>query len=114
MRSKKVERSRKNKKYKVKNTKEEQDMNYKKIANEVIENVGGKENIASAAHCVTRLRLVLKDTTKYDREVIENIEGVKGVFFNGGQLQIIFGTKTVDLVHAALMEISGYERSVFS
>ena len=106
-----MERSRKNKKYKVKNTKEEQDMNYKKIANEVIENVGGKENIASAVHCVTRLRLVLKDTTKYDREVIENIEGVKGVFFNGGQLQIIFGTKTVDLVHAALMEILDIKES---
>lgn len=86
-------------------------MNYKKIANEVIENVGGKENIASAVHCVTRLRLVLKDTTKYDREVIENIEGVKGVFFNGGQLQIIFGTKTVDLVHAALMEILDIKES---
>ena len=86
-------------------------MNYKNIANAVIENVGGKENIASAAHCVTRLRLVLKDTTKYDREVIENIEGVKGVFFNGGQLQIIFGTKTVDLVHAALMEILDMKES---
>ena len=86
-------------------------MNYKNIANAVIENVGGKENIASAAHCVTRLRLVLKDTTKYNKEIIENIEGVKGVFFNGGQLQIIFGTKTVDLVHAALMEILDMKES---
>lgn len=89
-------------------------MNYKNIANAVIENVGGKENIASAANCVTRLRLVLKDTTKYNKEIIENIEGVKGVFFNGGQLQIIFGTKTVDLVHAALMEISGMKEASLS
>ncbi|MEI3046503.1 MAG: PTS transporter subunit EIIB [Romboutsia timonensis] len=56
-------------------------MNYKNIANAVIENVGGKENIASAAHCVTRLRLVLKDTTKYNKEIIENIEGVKLEYF---------------------------------
>ena len=86
-------------------------MNYSKIAKEVLENVGGKENIVSAAHCVTRLRLVLKDTTKYNKEVIENIEGVKGVFFNGGQLQIIFGTKTVDLVYAAFMEITGMKEA---
>lgn len=58
-------------------------MNYNKIAKEVLENVGGKENVLSAAHCVTRLRLVLNDTVKYNKEVIENIEGVKGVFFNG-------------------------------
>ena len=47
-------------------------MNYEKMASDVIANVGGKDNIASAAHCVTRLRLVLKDTSKYDKEVLEN------------------------------------------
>ncbi|WP_031589814.1 PTS transporter subunit EIIC, partial [Kandleria vitulina] len=82
-------------------------MNYEKMASDVIANVGGKDNIASAAHCVTRLRLVLKDTSKYDKEVLENIEGVKGVFFNGGQLQIVFGTKTVDLVHAEVLKKTG-------
>ena len=55
-----------------------ENMNYKNIANAVIENVGGKENIASAAHCVTRLRLVLKDTTKYNKEIIE--KGLKEYF----------------------------------
>ncbi|WP_455542758.1 PTS transporter subunit EIIC [Intestinibacter sp.] len=89
-------------------------MNYNQIAKEVLENVGGKENVLNAAHCVTRLRLVLNDTTKYNKEVIENIEGVKGVFFNGGQLQIIFGTKTVDLVHAAFMEITGMKEASLS
>ena len=89
-------------------------MNYNKIAKEVLENVGGKENVISAAHCVTRLRLVLNDTTKYSKEVIENIEGVKGVFYNSGQLQIIFGTKTVDFVHAAFMEITGMKESSLS
>ncbi|MBE6070590.1 MAG: PTS beta-glucoside transporter subunit IIBCA [Clostridium butyricum] len=89
-------------------------MDYNKIAKEVLENVGGKENVVSAAHCVTRLRLVLNDATKYNKEVIENIEGVKGVFFNGGQLQIIFGTKTVDLVHVAFMEITGMKEASLS
>ena len=89
-------------------------MNYNKIATEVLENVGGKENIVSAAHCVTRLRLVLNDATKYNKEVIENIEGVKGVFFNGGQLQIIFGTKTVDLVYAAFIGITGMKEGHLS
>lgn len=89
-------------------------MNYNKIAKEVLENIGGKENVVSTAHCVTRLRLVLNDTAKYNKEIIENIEGVKGVFFNGGQLQIIFGTKTVDLVHAAFMEITGMKEASLS
>ena len=86
-------------------------MNYNNIAKEVLKSVGGKENIISAAHCVTRLRLVLNDTKNYNKEVIENIEGVKGVFFSGGQLQIIFGTKTVDLVYDAFIKITGIKES---
>ncbi|MBU3160881.1 PTS transporter subunit EIIC [Clostridium frigoris] len=86
-------------------------MDYKKIAREVLENVGGKDNIASAAHCVTRLRLVLKDTTKCDKTVIENIEGAKGVFFNSGQLHVVFGTGLVDMVYAAFIEEAGIKES---
>lgn len=89
-------------------------MDYKKIAKDVLQNVGGKENVVNAAHCVTRLRLVLKDTQKYDENALQDIEGVKGVFFNNGQLQIIFGTKTVDLVHSAFMEITGLKESSLS
>lgn len=89
-------------------------MNYNNIAKEVLKSVGGKENIISAAHCVTRLRLVLNDTKNYNKEVIENIEGVKGVFFSGGQLQIIFGTKTVDLVYDAFIKITGIKESSLS
>lgn len=67
-------------------------MDYKKIAEDVLENVGGKENISSATHCITRLRLILKDKSKANMEMLEEIEGAKGVLFNSGQLQVIFGT----------------------
>ena len=70
-------------------------MDFKQIAQEVIENVGGKENVSSATHCITRLRLILKDNSLYNRQAIENIKGAKGVIFNSGQLQIIFGSGTV-------------------
>lgn len=61
-----------------------------KIAEDVLENVGGKENISSATHCITRLRLILKDKSKANMEMLEEIEGAKGVLFNSGQLQVIF------------------------
>uniref|UniRef100_UPI00292E05B4 PTS glucose/sucrose transporter subunit IIB n=1 Tax=Enterococcus faecium TaxID=1352 RepID=UPI00292E05B4 len=69
-------------------------MDYKKIAEDVLENVGGKENISSATHCITRLRLILKDKSKANMEMLEEIEGAKGVLFNSGQLQVIFGTRS--------------------
>ena len=61
-------------------------MDYKKISQDVVDHVGGISNIKGATHCVTRLRLILNDETKYDRKALENIEGVKGVLFNSGQL----------------------------
>lgn len=82
-------------------------MDYKKISQEILANIGGKENIENAAHCVTRLRLVLKDTTKFDKEALSKIEGTKGVFLNSGQLQIIFGTGTVEKVFAAFSQEAG-------
>ena len=66
-------------------------MDYAKIASQVIENVGGKENIKSVAHCATRLRLQLKNNDLRNEEVISDIEGVKGVFLTQSQFQIIFG-----------------------
>lgn len=50
----------------------------------MVDHVGGISNIKGATHCVTRLRLILNDETKYDRKALENIEGVKGVLFNSG------------------------------
>ena len=81
-------------------------MDYKKISQDVVDHVGGISNIKGATHCVTRLRLILNDETKYDRKALENIEGVKGVLFNSGQLMIIFGTGTVNNVYDAFIELT--------
>lgn len=82
-------------------------MDYRKSAQEVIRHIGGKENIVSAAHCATRLRLVIADNTKMDAAAIENIDGVKGVFEASGQIQIIFGTGTVNKVYDEFIDIAG-------
>ncbi len=82
-------------------------MDYKKSAKEVISNIGGSDNIISAAHCATRLRLVINDNKKINTGEIENIEGVKGVFEAEGQLQIIFGTGTVNKVYDEFVKLTG-------
>ncbi len=82
-------------------------MDYRKVAEEVFEKVGGKENLISAAHCATRLRLVIADNDKCDKEAVENIDGVKGVFFASGQLQIIIGTGAVNKVYDEFLKVSG-------
>ena len=82
-------------------------MDYKKIAQEVVDQIGGVENIKGATHCVTRLRLILNDETKYNRKKLEKIDGVKGVLFNSGQLMIIFGTGIVNNVYDAFIELTG-------
>ena len=82
-------------------------MNFPKIAEQVIEKLGGKNNIATAAHCATRLRIVLNDESKVDKEGIEAVEGVKGQFSVAGQYQIIFGSGTVNKVHEQLTKQLG-------
>ena len=69
------------------------------IAKKVIEALGGRENVNSVAHCATRLRVMVKDEGKINKEVIENLEKVQGAFFNSGQYQIIFGTGTVNKMY---------------
>ncbi|WP_068614982.1 sucrose-specific PTS transporter subunit IIBC [Paenibacillus tuaregi] len=69
------------------------------IAKEVVQAIGGQENIASFAHCATRLRIMVHDKEKIDQKKIENIDKVKGAFFNSGQYQIIFGTGTVNRIY---------------
>ncbi|MCA6952736.1 sucrose-specific PTS transporter subunit IIBC [Pectobacterium polaris] len=73
--------------------------------------LGGKENIASAAHCATRLRLVLNDDSLADKKAIENVDGVKGCFQNAGQMQIIFGTGLVNKVYAEFIKAAGISES---
>lgn len=82
-------------------------MDYRKAASEVYQNIGGRENLISAAHCATRLRLVIADNDKCDKDAVENIDGVSGVFFASGQLQIIFGTGTVNKVYDEFIKIAG-------
>lgn len=89
-------------------------MDYRKAAEEVLADVGGKENVSKATHCVTRLRLILKDQKDYNKEALENIQGVKGVFFNSGQLQIIFGPKIVEEVYDNFLDITGLKESSVS
>ena len=55
-------------------------MDYKKAAQQVLDNIGGASNIVSAAHCATRLRLVIADNSKVNKKELENAEGAKGVF----------------------------------
>lgn len=86
-------------------------MDYRKTAREIYEHVGKKENIISAAHCATRLRLVIADNEKADKNAVENIDGVKGVFFAQGQMQIILGTGVVNRVYDEFIQIAGISES---
>lgn len=86
-------------------------MDYRKTAQEILGQVGGSKNIVSAAHCATRLRLVIADNSKANKEAIENVDGVKGVFEASGQLQIILGTGTVNKVFDEFIAIAGITAS---
>ncbi|NJP38724.1 sucrose-specific PTS transporter subunit IIBC [Alkalicoccus luteus] len=83
----------------------------RRIAEELIEAIGGQENIDSAAHCATRLRLMIKDKEKIDQEKVEEIDKVKGAFYNSGQFQVIFGTGTVNRIHQEVIALGVSESS---
>lgn len=80
---------------------------YSKIANQLLQGLGGVDNLEQAAHCVTRLRLALKDPSLVDSAALHQIDLVKGSFFTGGQYQIVIGPGDVDKVYAALREQTG-------
>jgi PTS system sucrose-specific IIC component len=86
-------------------------MDYKGIAEQILTDVGGPENIASYAHCATRLRLVLVDETKSDKKAVEKIEAVAGSFTAGGQYQIILGPGTVNKVHDELAKLTNIQEA---
>lgn len=79
-------------------------MDYKRIAQNILINVGGKENIKDVTHCFTRLRFVLHDDAKANKEVIERQEGVISVVRAGGQFQVVCGAK-VTQIYDALIEV---------
>ncbi|MDO4650073.1 MAG: PTS transporter subunit EIIC, partial [Eubacteriales bacterium] len=82
-------------------------LDYRKCAEEIYSHLGGKENIVQAAHCATRLRLVIADNSKIDKKALENVEGVKGMFESNGQLQLIIGTGTVNKVYDEFLAVTG-------
>lgn len=84
-------------------------MDYRQCATEILRELGGKENLISAAHCATRLRLVIADNSKVSKANLENTDGVKGVFEAAGQLQIIIGTGTVNKVYDEFIALAGVE-----
>lgn len=79
------------------------------VAEQILQQIGGKENVSYVEHCATRLRLVLKDESKFDKKQIEAIDGVKGSFKAAGQYQIILGTGFVDKVYAEFMQLAAFE-----
>ena len=81
-------------------------MDYKKVASQVIEAVG-RDNMVAAAHCATRLRLVLKDDQKIDQAALDNNADVKGTFKTNGQYQIIIGPGDVNFVYDELIKQTG-------
>ncbi|MDO4268699.1 MAG: sucrose-specific PTS transporter subunit IIBC [Eubacteriales bacterium] len=90
------------------------EQSYQKAAQEILRLVGGKENIVSAAHCATRLRLVLQDEKKADVDGILKTELVKGQFANAGQFQIIIGSGTVDEVYKYFVQYAEISESTKS
>lgn len=81
-------------------------MKYEKLAKDIIENVGGKGNINSLTHCVTRLRFKLKDESKANTEVLKNMDGVVTVVQSGGQYQVVIGNHVPD-VYADVCKVAG-------
>ncbi|CUN88307.1 beta-glucoside-specific PTS transporter subunit IIABC [Clostridium disporicum] len=81
-------------------------MKYEKLAKDIIENVGGKGNINSLTHCVTRLRFKLKDENKANTDVLKSMDGVVTVVKSGGQYQVVIGNHVPD-VYADVVKVAG-------
>ena len=82
-------------------------MDHPAVATRVLAAVGGPENISAAAHCATRLRLVLNDQEKVDQAALDNDPDVKGTFLAGGMYQIIIGPGDVDVVYDNMISKGG-------
>jgi PTS system trehalose-specific IIC component len=80
---------------------------YRQIAQQILDSIGGAENIEQAAHCITRLRIALKDEGKINHEALKAVDLVKGQFSNGGVFQIVIGSGDVDRVYAQLIDLAG-------
>ena len=87
---------------------------YSTIAREILDNLGGRENLEQAAHCVTRLRLALKDPSLVNSSALNQVDLVKGSFFTGGLFQVVIGPGEVEKVYAALRELTGLAASTIA
>lgn len=83
---------------------------YESLAKEIIKNVGGRENINSLTHCVTRLRFKLKDESKANDEILKNMDGVVTIMKSGGQYQVVIGNHVAE-VYADVSSVAGIENS---
>jgi beta-glucoside PTS system EIICBA component len=83
-------------------------MKYEQLAKDIIANVGGKENVFSVVHCVTRLRFKLRDESKANTEVLKNMDGVVTVMKSGGQYQVVIGNHVPD-VYKAVTTVGGFQ-----
>ena len=81
---------------------------YETLAKEIVKNIGGKENVISLTHCITRLRFKLKDEKKANDDVLKNMEGVVTVMKSGGQYQVVIGNHVTE-VYADVMPLLGLE-----
>ncbi|SIS40453.1 PTS system trehalose-specific EIIBC component [Salimicrobium flavidum] len=86
-------------------------MDYRKEAEQILEALGGKENVNAATHCVTRLRLALNDEGIVDQERLDNLDAVKGSFSANNQFQVVIGQGTVDKVYKEFVELAGIEEA---
>ncbi|WP_273397726.1 PTS beta-glucoside transporter subunit IIBCA [Thermophilibacter mediterraneus] len=80
-------------------------LDYRQAAQEILDAIGGPGNVVSAAHCATRLRLVLADDALVDQAAVDNAAGAKGNFKASGQLQVIYGTGTVNKVYDEFIDL---------
>ncbi|WP_096438415.1 sucrose-specific PTS transporter subunit IIBC [Alteribacter populi] len=83
----------------------------RRIAEQLIAAIGGQENVESVAHCATRLRIMINDKEKIDQKRVEELDKVKGAFYNSGQYQVIFGTGTVNRIHEEVINFGVSESS---
>ena len=81
--------------------------NYQQMSEDIINLVGGKDNILKASHCFTRLRLDLKDTSKADLDGLKKVKGTTGTVVNNGQIQVIIGQNDIDEMYKVFLQASG-------
>ncbi len=86
-------------------------MNDQELAKQIVKHVGGKENISQVRHCATRLRLIVRNKNLIETDQVENLDDVKGSFFNSGQYQIILGTGLVNRVYDETLKIVGEDNN---